>query len=240
MPTAVPFSELGSADLYVDRIYEGGIAGNVADDPLQRLLPVGNQGGFRYKGSPAAGGVRLVVLYTSGEDPEWPDSLDPFTGTFTYFGDNKAPGRELHDTQRRGNLILQRIFELAHGDAASRCSVPPVLVFSKGDKGRDVVFRGLAVPGAASVPAGDDLVALWRTRSGRRFQNYRAIFTILDEATVAREWIKDALAAEALSSTACPAAWRRWASQGLHTPLITQRIDTRSRAEQMPHHDEWT
>lgn len=158
MRTAVPFSELASADLYVDRTYEGGIVGNVSDDPLQRLLPVGNQGGFRYKGSPRAG-VRLVVLYTSGEDAEWPDSLDPFTGTFTYFGDNKAPGRDLHDTQRRGNLILQQVFELAHGDAASRSAVPPILVFSKGGRGRDVVFRGLAIPGSPTVPPGDDLVA---------------------------------------------------------------------------------
>lgn len=73
----VPFTDLGSADLYVDRIYQGGSAGNVSDDPLQRLLPVGNQGGFRYKGSPARGGVRLVVLYTTGADPEWPDTLGP-------------------------------------------------------------------------------------------------------------------------------------------------------------------
>ncbi len=234
MPAAVPFAELRSADLYVDRIYEGGVAGNVADDPLQRLLPVGNQGGFRYKGSPAAGGVRLVVLYTSGEDPEWPDSLDPFTGTFIYFGDNKAPGRELHDTQRRGNLILQQIFELAHDDAESRSSVPPVLVFSKGAKGRDVVFRGLAAPGAPTIPPGDDLVALWRTRGGRRFQNYRATFTVLDEATVRRAWIMEALDGETVSSQACPAAWRRWASKGIYSALITERIDTRSRTEQLP------
>jgi hypothetical protein len=105
---AVPFAELGSADLHVDRIYNGGVAGNAGDDPLSRLVPVGNQGGFRYAGSPSAGSVRLVVLYTSGEDPEWPDALDPFVGTFVYYGDNKAPGRELHDT-RRGNLILRHV-----------------------------------------------------------------------------------------------------------------------------------
>jgi hypothetical protein len=47
--------------------------------------------------------VRLVVLYTSGAEPDWPDELDPYTGTFTYFGDNRSPGRELHDTWKRGN-----------------------------------------------------------------------------------------------------------------------------------------
>src|SRR3954449_11914637 len=109
MAQTVAFADLQGADLHVDRVYEGGSAGNVRDDPLHRLLPVGNQGGFRYKGQPASDGIRLIALYSSGADPEWPDFLDPFTGTFTYYGDNKAPGRDLHDTQRRGNLILKDI-----------------------------------------------------------------------------------------------------------------------------------
>lgn len=60
------FDKLSDADLVIDAEYEGGTAGSTADDPLQRLLPVGNQGGFRYRGSPTKG-VKLVVLYTSGE-----------------------------------------------------------------------------------------------------------------------------------------------------------------------------
>jgi hypothetical protein len=46
-PHTVEFTQLASADLVVDRIYRGGTAGNAGDDPLARLLPVGNQGGFR-------------------------------------------------------------------------------------------------------------------------------------------------------------------------------------------------
>ncbi len=63
---------LGGVDLVVDRTYQGGSRGTVADDPLAVLLPVGNQGGFRYKGSPASGTVRLVVLYTSGHTDDAP------------------------------------------------------------------------------------------------------------------------------------------------------------------------
>ena len=73
----------------VDRTYLGGTAGHAGDDPLARLLPVGNQGGFRYAGSVKAGTVRLAVLYTSGAEPNWPDSLDVHTGLFTYCGDNR-------------------------------------------------------------------------------------------------------------------------------------------------------
>jgi hypothetical protein len=40
-----------------------------------------------------------------------------------------------------------------------------------------VIFRGLAVPGVEGEPA-DDLVAIWRSKKGERFQNYRAKFTI--------------------------------------------------------------
>jgi len=41
-------------------------------------------------------------------DPDWPDSPDRETGVFTYYGDNKKPGRELHDTGRDGNPIWKR------------------------------------------------------------------------------------------------------------------------------------
>jgi hypothetical protein len=64
-------------------------------------MPVGNQGGIRPRKA-----RRLVVLYTQWSDPDWPDHLDPETGTLTYYGDNKRPGRELHDTPKRGNAVL--------------------------------------------------------------------------------------------------------------------------------------
>lgn len=49
-PNYVPFGSLSGASLVLDQVYEGGTAGHAGDDPLSRLPPVGNQGGFRYKG----------------------------------------------------------------------------------------------------------------------------------------------------------------------------------------------
>jgi AspBHI-like restriction endonuclease/restriction endonuclease len=233
MSATVPFHQLYRADLHVDRQYEGGASGNVGDDPLQRLLPVGNQGGIRYKGSVQKDDVRLVVLYTSGEDPDWPDRLDPFTGTMTYFGDNKRPGKDLHDTQRRGNQLLRKIFDRAHSGPAERALVPPVLVFSKGERGRDVLFWGLAAPGSSAIAAGDDLVAVWRAVKGERFQNYRATFTVLDEAATPRMWIDEVISGVPLGP-ACPPGWRLWAEKGIYRPLVSERLDVRSRAEQTP------
>jgi hypothetical protein len=56
----------------------------------------------------------MVVLTSSLSDPDWPDAVDRETGVFTYYGDNKRPGRALHDTPRNGNELLGRIFESAN------------------------------------------------------------------------------------------------------------------------------
>jgi hypothetical protein len=231
--TTVSFDGLALADLVIDANYEGGRARNVGDDPLSRLLPVGNQGGFRYSGS-QRNGTRIVVLYTSGADPDWPDSLDRESGRFTYFGDNKTPGRALHDTQRRGNLLLRQTFEWLHGAPARRDLVPPFLVFGKGETGRDVRFLGLAAPGAQDVTPRDDLVAVWKTLGDRRFQNYRATFTILNEQVVSRAWLGEILAGAPLGVN-CPPAWRAWVESGVYRPLVSERIRRwRTRAEQLP------
>src|ERR1051325_7312827 len=90
------FRSLATADLVIDAVYEGGSAGNTGDDPLGKLIPgAGNQGGFRQVG--AGKYPTMVVLYSSNADPDWPDFIDPYTGVFTYFGDNKKPGKPLHE-----------------------------------------------------------------------------------------------------------------------------------------------
>ena len=233
MPVAVDFQWLPGADLIVEQVYRGGTRGTAADDPLSVLLPVGNQGGFRYKGSPARGDVRLVALYTSGHNVDWPDELDVTTGTFTYCGDNRDPGRELHDTQRKGNLILRDSFARAAGTADDRALVPPFLLFEKTGVGRDVRFRGLMVPGSPLVLADEQLVAIWRNRSGQRFQNYRATFTVLDESTVSRTWINQVLAGR--PDVGAPRSWMRWVDAAAYDSLIAPpTTQHRTRAQQLP------
>jgi hypothetical protein len=131
----VLFGDLPGADLAIDVEYEGGSTGNILDDPLQYLLPVGNAGGFRYHGSPHLGSIRLPCLLT-GDHPDWPDSLDKTTGRFEYYGDNRTPGRLLHDTQRGGNELLREVFEAIHAREPQRDLVPPFLVFTKSGRGR--------------------------------------------------------------------------------------------------------
>jgi len=149
---------VGDPDLKVDAVYQGDRMGNAGDDPLPLLVEVSNSGGFRYRGRLDA--LQLLVLTTSREDPDWPDTLDRATGVFTYFGDNKRPGRELHDTPRKGNALLRRIFDLSHSGVEGRQPVPPILLFANTGEWRDVVFLGLAVPGTADLRVSEDLVAI--------------------------------------------------------------------------------
>ncbi|MDF2468277.1 MAG: hypothetical protein K0Q61_649 [Rhodococcus erythropolis] len=71
----VKFEDLPYCDLSVGALHRAGTQGTFADDPLAKIVPVGNQGGFRYKGSPVKNTVRLVAMYTTGAEAEWPDHL---------------------------------------------------------------------------------------------------------------------------------------------------------------------
>jgi hypothetical protein len=219
-----PFDELRTADLVVDATYEGDATlKNVSSEPLGPLTGTGNQGGFRFSGPVSR--PNLVVLYSTMNEPNWPDSIDEENGLLVYFGDNRKPGLELLNRRAGpgGNEILQRAFELAHAGPVGREVVPPFLVFSKGVRGRDAVFRGLAAPGAMHLDAGADLVAIWKSKDGERFQNYRAVFTLLDTPLIPRAWLSELQGGSRLGEN-CPAAWRSWVTTGKPKPLLAERI----------------
>ncbi len=119
--------ELDKCDLLIDAVYEGGNAGNTTDDPINKMLKVGNQGGFRFSGK--VDNLKYIVLYTSGENIDWPDTIDTESGIFKYYGDNRKPGHELYDTSKKGNLILKILFDSLHSVFDPRLKVPPIFVF---------------------------------------------------------------------------------------------------------------
>jgi hypothetical protein len=229
----VPFADLPFADLIVDAVYEGGGAGNSGDDPISKLLRCGNQGGFRKVGSPA----KLVVLYSSLEDRDWPDGLDTATGLFVYYGDNKQPGKELHGTPQRGNELLRAVYADIHASPPQRGDVPPFFIFTKHPttrSRRSVQFRGLAAPGGTGIAPTEDLLALWKSTGGQRFQNYRAVFTVLNAQNISRSWIED-LRRGRLLSTNCPEAWRQWVKSGTYAAVQAEPTrDHRTVDEQLP------
>ncbi|MDN4477311.1 restriction endonuclease [Demequina sp. SYSU T00039] len=236
MPTStdLPFELHADADLVIDAVYLGGTSGNAGDDPINKLLSVGNVGGFRPLGSVTKQTVRYVVLYTSGIDPDWPDELDPRTGIFVYHGDQKTPGRALHDTPRKGNILLRDIFANADGGPQGRSLVPPIFLFEKASPGRSAAFRGLLVPGGAAIRPDERLVAVWKSAKGQRYQNYRAMFTVLDVGIVSRDWLADLTAGHPLTDNA-PKPWLNWIRTGAYQALTAVPNAThRTRDEQLP------
>lgn len=220
MTRVIPFEDLPTADLIVDAVYESSADGQIGGEAVSRLLPgTGNMGGFRVSGR--VDNRNWVALFTTGKDPDWPDALDARNGKFIYFGDNKTPGRELHDTNKGGNNILRFTFEQLHLPHKSREDMAPFFVFEKSPTAtgkRSVKFKGLAAPGYPGLAETEDLIAIWKTKDEQRFQNYRAVFTILDVSVVPRRWLED-LASQQRISRNTPDAWLRWARDGEYLPL---------------------
>lgn len=223
MTRVIPYQDISTADLVVDAIYESSADGQLSGEPISKLLPgSGNMGGVRVAGR--GDRKNWVVLFTTGEDRDWPDSLDLNTGKFIYFGDNKTPGHELHDTRAGGNKVLRHAFARLHDDTVPRVDVSPFFIFKKHltkNGARSVQFKGIAVPGFPGLSATEDLVAVWKSTDGQRFQNYRSTFTILDVPVVSRAWIADLVAGNPNTNNA-PKAWRDWVVTGTYRPLVAE------------------
>lgn len=218
----IPFEELAGADLIVDATYEGEAGSQLSGEALNATIPgIGNLGGFRFAGR--GEDKRVVILFTTGEDDDWPDEIDPSTGRLIYFGDNKIPGQALLQTTKGGNKILERVFDLAHQGRDGRERIPPFFVFEKSPTAvstRSFRFKGLAVPGAPDLDDSKDLVVVPGSNDGETFENYRAVFTILDEPVIPRKWVQDVLSANPFTGDA-PDHWIEWIESGSYAPLIS-------------------
>ena len=222
----VSFNQLENTDLWIDCIYKGGLAKNIGSEVLSPLMRTGNSGGFRKVLSKNKKHIAYVVLFTSMEELEWPDYLDEETGIFRYYGDNRKPGQDIHNTKKNGNLLLRDIFEKLNLKAYQK--IPPFFIFKKHGTGRDVKFLGLAAPGNPSISPDRDLVSFWRTMEGNRFQNYEAYFTILDtgEEPISRKWLNALINEPENSDIYAPEVWKEFTAKGRDgiVPLKAKRI----------------
>ena len=231
--------------LYIDATYKADHnVKNLAAEVLSKLLCVGTQGGFRFRGKTES--PLLVALFTSGEDMYWRDDLDPSLGIFLYYGDQKTPGKDLHDTKLNGNLILKHIFEFASSDDPEvRKKIPPIFVFKKAH-GRDIKYLGLAVPGIQGRPQKEWLTAVWGSNSdGERFLNYKSLFTILDqskgceaendESGISLAWLTDIENGRAYDSPYAPIEWKKYINhKKIRTLTAFKETGVKSKAEQLP------
>ncbi len=225
----VQFEDLEKSDLYIDCVYKGGKVSNMSAEPFHKLIPgCENAGGFRKKlREDGSGKYAYVVLYTSMEELEWPDYLDEETGIFRYYGDNREPGRELTDTKKKGNKILETAFALLN-ESVHLEDMPPFFIFKKTGVGRDIQFLGLAAPGNPKISPDRDLVAFWRTVKEKRFQNYEAYFTVLDtgKKPIYRKWIESLIYDHENNLQYAPDAWKKFVKEGRNgiVPLAAPRM----------------
>lgn len=233
----VSFSELRHSDLFVDAVYESNGATNLSGDVLSKLMYVGSMAGFR-RLTMRSDKTRLayVVLKSTKKHPDWIDYIDYDEGIIQYYGDNREPGRELHDTPQNGNQILKAVYE--NLQAENRIDIPPFFYFES-EQGRNRRFIGLLVPGSDRLKQEELLVAIWRMKNGERYQNYKAYFTILDISTISREWINDLVDGNGYSSVHAPKEWKQWVDTGVYKPLRANDsvVNYRTAEQQMPSTD---
>lgn len=226
---SIAFDKLQTADLIVDTIYEGGTISGKASEVLCKLMPgCSNSGGFRKVMRKDGSGLpAYVVLYTSMAELAWPDYLDEETGIFRYYGDNRNPGRSLLDTPRKGNQLLEFVYDCLNSKDDSIKDIPPFFVFKKTGRGWDVQFLGLAAPGNPKLSPDKDLVAFWRTMDESRFQNYEAYFTILDTMLpIDRRWLEALIYDHDNNLQYAPSVWRQFIAKGRNgiIPLIAKKL----------------
>jgi len=76
------FEELGEAPLIIDAIYEGGKKGSFDDDPISKVLKVGNQADFRPAKKDAGEGHCVYCFVHYWERTQVADKLNVETGIF--------------------------------------------------------------------------------------------------------------------------------------------------------------
>lgn len=225
----VAFEKLGTSNLVVDAVYKGGKVSGKGAEVLSKLMPgCSNSGGFRKVMRKDGSGLpAYVVLYTSMQELAWPDYLDEETGVFRYYGDNRSPGKTILDTPRKGNQLLEFVFECLNGKDGAIENIPPFFVFKKTGRGWDVQFLGLAAPGNPHISPDKDLVAFWRTMNENRFQNYEAYFTILQTSSpISKEWLHALVYEHEKSFELAPYSWKCFIKQGRNgiIPLIAKKM----------------
>ena len=147
---------------------------------------MGNRGSFRMNGR--GDDKRYAVLFTTGEDKDWPDQLTSIQ--ILCLATTKP--RVMNSTTRR-KVATKYCGTRLNGCTRQSLSEHVFLLFVFHSTPREVIPRN-SIQRSQCLDTRDgrdgDLVAVWKTTDGQRFQNYKATFTILDVPVVPRAWLE--------------------------------------------------
>ena len=90
------------------------------------------------------------------EELEWLDFPDEETGVFRYYGDNGQPGNDMRNTRRRGNLLLEEVFDFLNSNNLEDIHLSSYLRRLEMEEKK---FLGLATPGNGNISQDRDLVS---------------------------------------------------------------------------------
>lgn len=206
---------------------------------------INNVSGFRPKSRSDINNTGIIscafcVLVTNLGELEWPDEINLETGIFTYYGDNRVPGSAIDATPVGGNKLLQVTYEALHTN--NRDQIKPFLCFEAvGTKeGKYMKFLGLAAPGGQGISSVDDLVSVWKIKDKKRFQNYKSIFTILNDGEVSKQWLEDLVkGVKPHESKYAPSSWSYWVRTGIYKAMeCKSETNPRTKLDQLPGSEE--
>lgn len=215
------YTDLQSADFISGAIYESG-GGGFAKEPLHELFKIDN-----FKGVGTQSGIRRSKVEVKGVDDEayivlvntrlvdeWKNHYDPLTKILTYYGDNRTPGNDIHNTKQRGNLAFKKVFERAYGSQEEREKLPPIFYFERTGTSSDMKFIGLALPFVEGKTKEEALrKRIFETEAGN-FENYIAEFTIIQNMHIKREWLYDLKINRKGYSPNAPIEWLEFIKEG--------------------------
>lgn len=217
----VEFNKVRTSNLYLDCVYKGGTKGNLSDEVISKLMNCENSGGFRKVGK-SKGKLNYVVLYSAANNKEeWIDEINYENKLVKYNGDNKKVNIDIHDTRKKGNLILKKTFDsLKNGN---RKEIAPFFMFTQ-EEGRNVKFIGILVPGHKDVE--DNLIKVEIQKEKGIVKNYVAYFTILDTKIIDRRWLDDLKSGISYESDYAPKEWKNWVNNSDSVEKIIKPKET--------------
>ena len=233
-------TDFSSVDLVIDEEYLSNGAKDSSGDVLSKLMNVGTLGGFRVRRQKDKQHYAYIVLESTGNSIDWIDIVDRENGTVIYYGDNGKPGKQIHETKNKGNVILRDVFAAIFTN--NRAEIPPFFYFESSG-GRNRRFVGLLVPGdGKNTSLENQLVAIWRTQAGQRYQNYKAVFSILDISSISRQWLSDLIDGNGYHSSFASKVWKNWVDNGIVKAIKSNPvISYRNKKDQLPDNKkDWT
>lgn len=191
----------------VGHSYVDDIANSREKDQFVKWMPgMGNSKGIRpvrYKHLSIDVPAFIVLLTRQSAHRHfnpWDDIIDYIAGKIYYWGDAKFSNKKSYK-DFDGNKILLKSFE-KHLDGNYNI-VPPVLHFSKNEKGK-VIFNGLCVI--------EKLGITWYEDNAKPVKNYRCELTVLDEDEVDLKWLINRVCSDNISdiNSQAPKIWKEY------------------------------